>query len=78
MGRFPLTAGREVRGFGLGKGTVKFETGGTSQSPNKTLQKSVEVRVGISKLRSVEARMGPSRAIKPVQTSEAASCYHNQ
>lgn len=77
MGRCPLAAGREARGFGFGKGTVKLETGGTSQSPNKTLQNSVDVRVGISKFRRVAASIGPSSAMKPVQTSVAASCGFN-
>jgi hypothetical protein len=78
MGCLPLAAGRDVLGFGFGNGTVKLDTAGISQSPNKMLQNNVEVRVGISKLRIVAARIGPSRAMKPVQTSAAASCHSNQ
>ena len=61
-------------GFGFGNGTVKFKTAGTSQSPKRMLQKRVLVRVGMIRLRIVVARMGPSSAMKPVQTSAGASC----
>jgi hypothetical protein len=75
MGGFPLTVGRDLLGFGFGfgNGTVKFDTAGTSHNPNRILQNRVEVLVGITMFRRVAARIGPSRAMKPLQTSVAAS-----
>jgi hypothetical protein len=75
MGGFPLTTGRDHFGFGFGfgNGTVKFDTAGTSHNPKRILQNRVEVLVGMTMFRRVAARIGPSRAMNPSQTSGAAS-----
>lgn len=77
IGASPLATGLEIFGLGLGKGTVKLETDGISQSPKRILQNNVEVREGIFIFRIVAARMGPSRAINPSQTSSVPSYNRN-
>jgi hypothetical protein len=74
MGVFPLGARRGVAGFGDGKDTVCGVTAGKGQRPKRVAQIKFEVWDPTDKpLRSC-ARIGPSAAIVPLQTSASSAC----
>lgn len=72
-GGWPLTAGLVVAGLAEGKATLYGVTAGNGQRPKKVLQNNVEVCEPMDICRISCAKIGPSRATAPSQTSSSSA-----